>query len=54
MIESIGFQVALADKGKNDWTFIDGAGLTTADLRSLFITLPQDMELPPIEKKEVR
>ena len=54
VIESIGFQVALADKGKNDWTFIDGAGLTTADLRSLFITLPQDMELPPIEKKEVR
>lgn len=24
VIESIGFQVAVSDKGKNDWTFIDG------------------------------
>jgi hypothetical protein len=54
VIESTGYQVAICDKGKNDWTFIDGAGLTTNDLRSLFITLPQDMELPPVGKREVR
>lgn len=53
-IESTGYQVAVADKGADNWTFIDGAGLTVADLRSLFITLPQDMELPPVGKKEVR
>lgn len=53
-IESTGFQVAVSDRGKNDWTFIDGAGLTINDLRSLFITLPQDMELPPVGKKEAR
>lgn len=54
VIESTGYQVAICDKEKNDWTFIDGAGLTTNDLRSLFITLPQDMELPAVGKREVR
>jgi hypothetical protein len=54
VIESISYQVAVSDKGKNDWTFIDGAGLKPADLRGLFITLPQDIELPPVEKREVR
>lgn len=54
IIESISYQVAVCDKGKNDWTFIDGAGLKPADLRSLFITLPQNIELPPVEKREVR
>ena len=54
MIESIGFQVAVSDKGKNDWTFIDGSGLTVNDLRGLFVTLPQDLELPPLEKRESR
>jgi hypothetical protein len=54
MIESTGFQVAISDKGKEDWTFIDGANLNTADLRSLFVTLPQDLQLPPVGKKEVR
>lgn len=53
-IESTGYQVAISDKGKNDWTFIDGAGLRVSDLRGLFITLPQDMELPPVGKKEIR
>lgn len=53
-IESTGYQVAVSDRGRNDWTFIDGAGLTINDLRSLFITLPQDMELPPVGKKEAR
>lgn len=54
VIESTGFQVAICNKGKNDWTFIDGSGLSTNDLRSLFNTLPQNMELPPIVKREVR
>jgi len=54
IIESTGFQVAISDKDKLDWTFIDGAGLKPADLRSLFSTLPQDMELPPVGKREVR
>lgn len=54
VIESTGYQVAISDKDKNDWTFIDGAGLKPADLRGIFITLPQDMELPPVGKREVR
>lgn len=54
VIESTGFQVALSDKGKNDWTFIDGSGLSANDLRSLFNTLPQNMELPPVGKREAR
>jgi hypothetical protein len=53
-IESVGFQVAISDKAKNDWTFIDGSSLSVNDLRSLFATLPQDMELPPLEKREAR
>ncbi len=54
LIESIGFQVAVAEKGKNDWTFIDGSGVTVNDLRGLFATLPQDLQLPPLEKRETR
>jgi len=52
-IRSKGFQVAVSEKGKNEWTFIDGSGLSVADLRSLFITLPENMELPPVERKAV-
>jgi hypothetical protein len=51
-IESISYQVAISDKGKNDWTFIDGSSLTLSDLRKLYINLPSDLELPPIQKKE--
>jgi hypothetical protein len=54
VIDSTGFQVAIADKGKNNWSFIDGAGLTVNELRGLFGTLPQDLQLPPIEKREAR
>ena len=50
----IGFQVAISDKGKNDWTFIDGSGLSVNELRSLFGTLPQDMTLPPLDTQESR
>ena len=53
-IESTGFQVAICEKGKDDWTFIDGSGVTVNDLRSLFITLPQDLELHPLEKRQIR
>jgi hypothetical protein len=54
VIESTSYQVAVSDKGRTDWSFIDGAGLKPSDLRGLFITLPQDLELPPVEKREVR
>lgn len=54
IIESTGFQVAISDKGQNNWTFIDGAGLKPAELRGLFITLPQDIALPPVSKREVQ
>ncbi len=53
-IQSTGYQVAVADRDKLDWTFIDGAGLTVNGLRSLFVTLPQDMKLPEVGKKEIR
>ncbi|MBC7980089.1 MAG: hypothetical protein H7Y36_05955, partial [Armatimonadetes bacterium] len=53
-IESEGFQVAISDKGTNDWTFIDGSGATVNELRSLFISLPRDLELPALEKREIR
>ncbi|MGL4401562.1 MAG: hypothetical protein ACRCXD_17000 [Luteolibacter sp.] len=54
LIESTGFQVAVSEKGKNDWSFIDGSGLTVNDLRGLFATLPQDLQLPPVGKRETR
>lgn len=53
-IEKIGFQAAISDKGANNWTFIDGAGLKVSDLHGLFPTLPRDMKLPPIEEKVIR
>ena len=53
VIQSTGFQAAISDKGKNDWTFIDGASLNVAELRRLFITLPENMQLPPIKRKQV-
>lgn len=53
-IESTGFQIAISDKDKNDWTFIDGADMTVNDLRSLFINLPKDLELPPLERRQIK
>jgi len=52
VIEKVGYQVAVSDKGRNDWTFIDGSGLTLNTLRRLYVTLPQDLELPPIEERK--
>ncbi len=54
VINSTSFQAAVCDKGKNDWTFIDGANLNAGDLRGIFSTLPKDMKLPPVKKQEVR
>jgi hypothetical protein len=53
-IEKTGFQVAVSDKGKTTWTFIDGSGLTTNALRWLYLTLPVDLDLPPISERQVR
>ena len=53
-VHSTGFQVAVTDKGKEDWTFIDGAGVTVNDLRSLFVNLPMNLELPPLEKRHIK
>ena len=53
VIESKGVQVAVADKDKLVWSFIDGSGLTVQDLRSMFISLPKDMELPEIKRRSV-
>jgi hypothetical protein len=54
IIESKSFQVAISDKGKDDWTFIDGSAVSVSDLRSLFVNLPQHLELPPLEKRQVK
>jgi hypothetical protein len=53
VIQTIGFQAAISEKGKNDWSFIDGASLTVAELRRLFVSLPDNMQLPPIKRKQV-
>jgi hypothetical protein len=54
IIESTGFQIAVTDKGKEDWTFIDGAGVSVNELRSLFVNLPMNLELPPLEKRQIK
>jgi hypothetical protein len=54
VLESVSYQVAVSDKVKIDWTFIDGSSLNLGDLRSMYLTLPKDMELPPVHKREVR
>ena len=54
IIESTCFQVAISEKGKADWTFIDGSTVSVNDLRSLFGNLPQDLELPPLEKRQIK
>lgn len=51
VITTNGFQVAISDKGQNNWTFIDGAGARVSDLRRLFMTLPENMQLPEIQRQ---
>ena len=52
-IQSLSYQVAVSDRGKNDWTFIDGAGLSVSHLRNLYMTLPAEIELPKVHKRQV-
>ncbi len=54
VINSHGFQVAISDKDKLDWTFINGSDVSVSDLRSLFITLPGNMELPEVKREEAK
>ena len=54
IVESTGFQVAVSDKDPIDWTFIDGSSVTVNELRSLFISIPADYELPPIGRRQSR
>ncbi len=54
LIDSHSFQVAISDKGENNWTFINGSDITVPDLRSLFITLPQNMKLPEVKREQVK
>lgn len=51
VIDSHGFQVAIADKGQNNWTFINGSDVSVSDLRSLFASLPANMELPAVKRE---
>lgn len=53
-VEKVGFQVAVSDKGKNDWTFIDGSNLTVSALRRLYVSLPRDLELPPVFERKAQ
>lgn len=46
MLEITGFQVAVTDKSRLEWTFIDGAAVTVSDLRAMFINFPLDQALP--------
>ena len=52
-IESISYQVAVSDRDKEDWTFIDGASLTAARLCGLYKTLPKDIQLPEVKKRQI-
>jgi|GEM_PF-980842 len=54
VIDSSGFQVAVSEKDPLEWFFIDGSGVTVADLRSLFPTLPENIPLPVRERREVK
>lgn len=47
-----GFQAAICDKGLNNWTFIDGSDLKSANLRELFPFLPRNEKLLGFPKRE--
>lgn len=53
-IETTTFQVAISQKDFLKWSFIDGSSLTVADLRSLFSTLPLNIELPKRARRELK
>lgn len=54
LIDSYGFQVAIADKGSDEWRFINGSDVSVADLRSLFTSLPGNLELPEVKREQVK
>ena len=52
-IKVYGFQVAVADKSEMKWSFINGSDISVSDLRSLFTSLPANMELPEVKREAV-
>lgn len=54
LIDSYGFQVAISDKQEGGWKFINGSDVSVADLRSMFTSLPGNLELPAVKREEVK
>ncbi|GAA5482252.1 hypothetical protein [Haloferula sargassicola] len=54
LIDSYGYQVAISDKGSNNWKFINGSDVGVADLRLMFTSLPANIELPEVKREEVK
>ncbi|MBB5353738.1 hypothetical protein HNR46_003999 [Haloferula luteola] len=54
LIDSYGFQVAIADKDQMNWKFINGSEVSVADLRSMFTSLPANLELPEVRREEAK
>ncbi|MCU0795060.1 MAG: hypothetical protein MUF31_03900 [Akkermansiaceae bacterium] len=54
LLKVYGFQVAVADKDKLNWTFINGSDVTVSDLRSFFTSLPANLQLPEVKREEVK
>lgn len=50
----LSYQIAIAQEGADQWTFIDGATIRVTDLRSMFPLLPNDLELPKKSDVEVK
>jgi len=52
------FQIVVAQEqgapGQEKWTFIDGLGMTTRELRSIFPSLPAHLTLPTPSKSEIK
>jgi len=56
-IETYGYQVAIANKERMEWTFIDGSGLSVSELRRFFPGLPEDREalgMPRVGGRELK
>jgi len=52
-----GFQIVIAQEstpGQEQWTFIEGSGMTTRELRTVFPSLPVQLLLPTIKKSEIK
>lgn len=53
IIESHNFQIAVSDKAKMDWTFIDGGTTSVVELRNMFSSVPVKMKLPEVTAKRL-